>query len=528
MIANKEITFMGKAGNFKDKTQMELFPFSLPCRNKSFHSIMTLHPSKFFQFFRFQILITVLILVPAFILSGCSDEDSDISPLQNADNNYVNDWIQENMEYWYLWNTSIPEDLDKNLDPAEYFTALTNKDDRFSWIQENYQELLNSLNGISKEAGYEYILYKENESGETVVAQILYVKPSSPASQSGLKRGDLISKINGTTLTVTNYKELMKKVREDHTINYKPLDIESRTFGSETTVSLTTLQYQENPNYLKKIIEVDGKKIGYYVYNFFASGTNEIYDLEMDEFFNEFKNNNITDLILDLRFNSGGSEISSKNLASLIGAGIGSSKVFFKREYNAAVTQHILNTTSLGEAFLTAHFLDKTANIGNQLSGQRVYILTSDRTASASELIINALKPYMEVFLIGDVTYGKNVGSISIYEENNPRIKWGLQPIVTKVYNSVGSSDYSTGFVPDIENKDTGLMIYPLGDTRENLLAEAIAQITGKPVSGGRIATRAESLDRKSLGSSLDEKKRSFQLIMDNSTLPAANQNSDF
>lgn len=379
---------------------MELFPFSLPCKNKSFYSTMTLNLRTFYQSFRVQTLFTVLVLAPAFILSGCSDDNDDISPVQNANNSYVNDWIQENMEYWYLWNTSLPDDVDKNIDPAEYFTALTNKDDRFSWIQENYQELLNSLNGISKEAGYEYVLYKENESGETVVAQILYVKPLSPASQSGLKRGDLISKVNGTTPTVTNYKELMKKVREDHTLNYKPLDFESQTFGPETTVSLSTLQYQENPNHLKKIIEVDGKKIGYYVYNFFASGNNDLYDREMDEFFNEFKSNNITDLILDLRYNSGGSEVSAKNLASLVGAGISSSKVFFKREYNAKVTQHILNTASLGESYFTAYFNDKSANIGNQLSGKRVYILTGERTASASELIINSLKPYMEVFLI--------------------------------------------------------------------------------------------------------------------------------
>ena len=108
------------------------------------------------------------------------------------------------------------------------------------------------------------------------------------------------------------------------------------------------------------------------------------------------------------------------------------------------------------------------------LTSGRVYILTSSRTASASELIINALKPYMEVFLIGDTTYGKNVGSISLFEENDNKNQWGLQPIVVKVFNSQDQSDYGTGFVPDVVHKDNGLYLYPLGDPKEALLSQAI------------------------------------------------------
>ena len=188
--------------------------------------------------------------------------------------------------------------------------------------------------------------------------------------------------------------------------------------------------------------------------------------------------------------------------------------MFFRRQYNTEINKEIIADPKYGEAFLTNLFADEAYNIGSLLSSKRVYVLTSSRTASASELIINSLKPYMEVFLIGDVTYGKNVGSISIYDENDARNTWGLQPIVLRVENSLGFSDYSSGFVPDIENKDNGLYVYPLGDPRENLLAEAIAHITGKTSSGGRVG--AQSQKREILGHSLDDKKRSFRLVMEN------------
>ena len=211
-----------------------------------------------------------------------------------------------------------------------------------------------------------------------------------------------------------------------------------------------------------------------------------------------------------MRFNSGGSEVSANNLASLIVPNA-NDKIFFRREYNSKVENEILTDPNAGPSFLQSKLKAKPENIGDQLSG-RVYILTGSRTASASELIINGLRPYMDVFLIGDVTYGKNVGSISLYDKDDPRNTWGMQPIVVKVYNSLNQSDYSQGFAPNIENKDNNLFIYPLGDTREELLSKAIEQITGVPTPG-----RVPQIGRKQeiIGHSLDAKRRSFTLTVE-------------
>jgi carboxyl-terminal processing protease len=475
------------------------------------------------SFIRHSGIRILFYLTFAATLLSCDDDSPSDGTffLINRDNEYVNTWIEENMKFWYFWNEQLPANVSKKQLPDQYFSALLSSEDRFSWIQNNYQELLNSLNGISKEAGYEYVLYRESSSSENVVAQILYVKPNSPAKAAGLKRGDLITKINGTTITTSNYRDKLKELKENHSLGYKALDIENEQFGEELTISLTTLEYPENPNHLFTVIEQDGRKVGYFVYTFFATGTNNAFDDEMDGIFQEMKNSAITDLVLDLRFNSGGSEVSARNLASLVGADVNSSSVFMKRQYNALVTAEILKSPNLGEAFLTSKFNDEAANIGALLNGKRVYVLTSSRTASASELIINSLRPYMEVFLIGDVTYGKNVGSISLYEDDDPKNKWGLQPIVVKVANSLGTADYGDGFTPNILNKDNSLYIYPLGDLRENLLSVAIEEITGTAPSGGRKGVRAMDTGREVLGHSLDDKRRSFRLVMDENTLPA-------
>jgi carboxyl-terminal processing protease len=324
----------------------------------------------------------------------------------------------------------------------------------------------------------------------------------------------VINAINGQTITTSNYRDLTKEFREDHSIRFKPLNIGENSFGDQITVTLSAVEYSENPNYLHKIISAGDRRIGYYVYNFFASGTGDNfkdYDEEMDAIFATFKSEGITDLILDLRFNSGGSEVSAKNLASLITPAAGRSNIFFSRTYNDQVMDEIKSDPELGDNYLKSFFLSKSNNVGAQLRNSRVYVLTSSRTASASELIINGLKPYMDVFLIGDVTYGKNVGSISIFEEEDSKNTWGLQPIVVKVSNSAGFSDYGDGFTPDILDKDNSLYLYPLGDERENLLAQAIAHIQGV-TSEGRVSG---SSSREILGHSLDQKRRGFPLMME-------------
>lgn len=458
----------------------------------------------------------VLCLLIVAATTSCREDDP--AP-PNSTNRAINGWILDEMQFWYLWNTEIPANPDKDLDPPAFFASLLYHEDRFSWIEDDYEELINSLQGINMEAGYEFVLYRESETNNNVIAQVLYIKPGSPAASTDLKRGDIITHVNNQQLTLANYQSIIGQLSENHTIRYRPLDLsgDDPIFREEKTLSLTVVEFAENPNFLSEVYTVGDRKIGYYVYNFFATGTTaapEVYAQEMDAVFADFKAQGITDLILDLRFNNGGSESAARDLASYIAIGVDENTVFARREYNDLVEAAILNDPQLGEDFLVTEYAVKANNIGNLLTGGRVYVLTSSRTASASELVINSLKPFMDVFLIGDVTYGKNVGSISLQDTQNPSNDWGMQPIVVKVYNSLNQSDYSNGFIPNLENLDNNLIIYPLGDMNETMLNQAITHITGAGTTG-RIGPVESAGRREALGNSLDYKPRSGELIID-------------
>lgn len=441
---------------------------------------------------------------------ACDKKDDPENP-----NEYVNNWIYDNLDFWYYWNTSLPSNPDKSVDPESFFTSLKNSNDRFSWIQEDYLELLNSLQGVSKEAGFEFVLYRESEGSNNLVAQILYVKPNSPASNAELKRGDVFKAINGERLTVDNYKTLLGKMGEPFSLGYQKFDTVTQQFDVEKQLALVPVEYAENPNFLHKIFTYDNHIVGYYMYNLFATGptsSSTAYSDEMDQIFADFKAAGVTDLVVDLRYNSGGAETATRNLASLIGKGVNTSKVFAKRQYNADVTEAIIKDPDLGEEFLTVNFLSKAQNVGGQLNNSRVYILTGSRSASASELLINSLRPYMDVFLIGNKTVGKNVGSISIYEKDDPKNTWGMQPIVVKTLNSLDQSDYDTGFNPQILDADNSMFLYPLGDPKERLLNRALKEITGL-ADVGRTERGPEWSEE--IGHSLDVKRRGNAMIVE-------------
>ena len=455
------------------------------------------------------------VLLAVVILVGCNNDEP------TSENAYVNNWILDNMETYYLWNADLPKSPSKAPTPDVFFESLLSNEDRFSWIQENYQELLNSLQGVNKEAGYEFLLYRDNVVRDNVLAQVVYVKTGSPAASTDLKRGDIITQINGQQITMTNYSSLLDQIDENHTVKYSRYNFSTSVFEDKGTLSFTTTEFAENPNFIHQVIEIGDKKIGYYVYNFFATGptaTSTQYNDEMDAIFAQFKAQGITDLVLDLRYNSGGAESATINLASMIGTGVTAADVFTIREYNSILKPQ------LSQDALIRKFVSKSQNVGSMLSHNRVYVLTKDRTASASELLINGLKPYMNVFIIGDTTVGKNVGSISLYEPNDPKNTWGMQPIIVKSYNKLNQSDYSNGFIPNIANNDNNLVLKPLGDLEENLLSLAIEHITGV---GSRKGSDTIKKLGEAIGASADRKRGNFNLVIDDDRIKILPKSTD-
>src|SRR5690606_32705465 len=202
---------------------------------------------------------------------------------------------------------------------------------------------------------------------------------------------------------------------------------------------------------------------------------------ELNGAFAYFQGLGVTDLILDLRYNSGGLVSSATRLASMI-TGQFTDEVFAKQEWNSKITP-ILDEESTTNKFTTT--LSGGTAI-NSLNLTKLYVITSRSTASASELVINGLEPHMDIIQVGTNTTGKNVGSITLYDspnfrkENlNPNHRHAMQPITFRVATSAGCGDHHTGLVPEVELAENMGNILPLGDENELLLNATINHIIG-------------------------------------------------
>ncbi|MEA4839822.1 MAG: S41 family peptidase [Bacteroidales bacterium] len=486
-----------------------------------------------------HLIIALFCVILAFSFHSCvllllidTEDASEDNP-----NKYVNDWISETMDDYYYWEDKMPSSTDKTLYPDAYFESLLYQydavsapdGDRFSWISEDWQELVSSIKGVeANEIGFDYVLYLKEKGSTAVIGQVTYTKKGTPAEAAGIKRGMLFDKVNGSDLTTSNYYTLLSTTAGEITFGFLNVNYtDEGTFNGYTSgqslIIQTLASYSENPVYLDSVYQISGHKVGYLVYHFFApdGGTNDAaYDVELNRVFGGFKNAGITDLVLDLRYNSGGYSSSAQLLASLIVPNLSKSNVFTYYDYSDFLNNYYLK--KYGKDFFNTYFtesvmngevvLEAVNNIGNNLGG-RVVVLTGRYTASASEQVINGLKPYMEsVILIGDTTYGKNVASYSLYEKDDSKNKWGLQPIVAKYFNKNNESDFTAGFRPNYVVDDTGLLgIKPLGDVNENLLNKALF-VLGIINNPNPVETRSGNVQKNRMLRSPTHIERGLQL----------------
>ena len=254
--------------------------------------------------------------------------------------------------------------------------------------------------------------------------------------------------------------------------------------SNDTSFDLVKSELIQNPIYISKIFELDNSKVGYLMYNQFigfVESENKDYNEELNQVFGDFKSNGVDNLILDLRYNPGGSTYTQLILASLI-TGQFTGEIYSQRVFNSKVTERYKDDPeSFRARFL--YTLDSGERL-NSLGLNKLYVLSTSSTASSSEGIINNLAPYIEVIHIGDYTVGKNQGSITIkdYINNdgdvNPNHKYAMQPIVTKSANAAGFADFDDGLVPDLLLKESLSNLGTLGDENEKLLQSALNQIS--------------------------------------------------
>ena len=182
------------------------------------------------------------------------------------------------------------------------------------------------------------------------------------------------------------------------------------------------------------------------MYNQFVSN----YDQYLESIFSEYKSNSVNELILDLRYNPGGSINSALILASLI-TGQFENEIFNTEEWNTEIQNYWVNNNP-------EYLVNRFISLESSLNLNRVFILTTRSSASASELIINCLDPYIDVIQIGTTTYGKYQASVTLYDSENfsnqninPSHNYAIQPLVLKTLNVLGITDYFNGINPEYD-----------------------------------------------------------------------------
>lgn len=418
-----------------------------------------------------QLLLLATLAMP-FLASCGVNRWEEYYPLTQRDM-----WIDSLMREEYLWYKDIPssENLNYFSEPATFLNSLLSSlDDGYSRIDSLYDVPETGY-------GFDYTLYSIADNDTAYNALVTYIMPGSPAEEAGLKRGEwimmvdneYITKKNETILTEGTAKKLLVGTYGETT------DEEGETVGfikaDRETQLPATRDVQDKDIPVCQILEQNGKHIGYMLYNTFSPDNAN----EVKQYAQQFKDNNVSDVVLDLRYNAGGDMESVELMAAILAPANQMGNALAQLKYSDKKSAKD-RTLTLDESLLQG-----TANLGLT----RLYVLTSTTTAGASEMLINCLKPYMDVFIVGEKTKGQTVATEPFCSQKH---SYCLRPVVCEVFNAQGTADYASGFTPDEQAGSLSNLatVLPFGDPNETLLAKAIALINGETTSDEGVQTR--------------------------------------
>ncbi|PKH52097.1 peptidase S41 [Tenacibaculum sp. Bg11-29] len=430
---------------------------------------------------------------------SCSEKEDTPSNIE------VQDFVWKGLNAYYLWQDLVPDLLDRRFNnDQELYSYLSSAGDpsnlfynslyipneypkdpnkTYSWIVDDYIALEQSFQSIRLTSGMKLKGADYLDASGGYYIYVYDVVKGSDAEANGITRGMIITEVNGTILTRDNVNSLLGN--NSFTVHLADYNM-GNPVTNTTTINVTKTQVTENPVKEAKVIVNGAKKIGYLMYNQFSSS----FDAELNAEFLKFKNDGITDLIIDLRYNGGGSVKTAVYLGGMI-TGQFNGELFAKQVWNSKIMA-TTNPNDLNNNF-TDRILNKDNNQNvildeaiNSLNLETVYFIVSESSASASELVINALSPYITVKLVGVQTYGKHVGSITLYDSDNfsrngPNFKtnhtWAMQPIVLEIQNKNGENK-PLGFIPEVTMAENPENLGIIGNPTEPLLERTIQYIT--------------------------------------------------
>lgn len=423
-----------------------------------------------------------IILIPALIvtfISGFISCGVDRWP-EYAHQTALDSWMYDIMQQNYLWYGSMPSYNDVNLflDPAGFLAKVKASNDSYSFVDSVMETPLPTY-------GFDYSLVRSQDIDTAYNALITYVIPGSPAEKAGLQRGNWIMKVDtsyiskkyetallqGTQardLVMGVWKEVIPEVEEGEE---EPEPV-YKVVPNDITLKMGAAQIvEDNPLHKSEILDLSTGRVGYLMYNSFTAGTKddpEKYNNELRKWSAELAQQNINKVILDLRYNAGGTLDCVQLLSTILAPSYYLDQNMTFLEYNDKNIDK--------DATLT--FDQQLLKNGKNLDLNTLIVLISGETAGAPEMLMNNLNNKVQKLIgIGSSTKGQNVATEKFINEE---FSWAVNPVVCTVYNSEHDT-FSGGFQPhySVSSSTDYSTFLPFGDPKEALLSVAIGVLEG-------------------------------------------------
>jgi C-terminal processing protease CtpA/Prc len=409
-----------------------------------------------------KILLITALLIP--MVFSCKKEPVPEPVIVPTLAEKARDGLYDLMKVVYLWYDKMPtvklsdykgpEDL---LDAVRYVPR-----DKWSFV-DNYDDFMNMMGGSFVGHGISMGLDPGNQ------VRIVSIYHNSDLWPQGVRRGWIVKAVNDTPVApifISGDNVAYNNLMGPSTAGLTNKFLFVKPDGTEVTYNSTKASFTINSVTASTVLDLPGGKTGYLCFETFIEPSEE----ELNDAFAYFKANNITDLIIDLRYNRGGYLNIAQQLASLVMGAADTTKICYKLKYNSQVA------ADWNESY---NFVRTQSPLGLN----RVVFITTGSTASASEVVINSLKPYVTVKLVGTTTAGKPTG-MNIWgypfptsSDQNPDYQYVFAPVTFEYVNALDQGGFYDGMTPDVLANDD--ITRDFGDPEELSLKAAIAVLEG-------------------------------------------------
>jgi carboxyl-terminal processing protease len=331
------------------------------------------------------------------------------------------------------------------------------------------------------------LMYLQKTNTENADLFIRFIEKNSAAYHAGLRRGQQITSLNGDTKIDYNSQKSSNFSTLNNYLNSSNLEVKYKT--PEGIIKTVSIAYRNNSYadavYIDTILNVGNTKVAYVGLSSFLStdawvndkGVGKSFQTRLREVFEKITTQNVTEMVVDLRYNGGGSVLTAEYLSDVLAPSSASGQLMYTYKINAILKE--LGWDKPGDEFAPVYFSKK-----GSLNLSRIYFIVTDETASASELLINTLSPYMQVYMVGNYhsdgktntannTYGKPVGffPVEIVSSSNELYVTSFQ-----MFNKNGVGDYFNGLKPNSHVWEYDSFL-DFGNQDETMLAAALAHI---------------------------------------------------